>query len=431
MVLTIIIFIAILGLLVFVHEFGHFIMARRTGMAVEEFGFGFPPRIFGIQILKKSQHHMKSRQEDISVDITDVKLDDGREIIREKIVDHTEETEEISQKKRWNIFFRNSSKAKLHHTIYSINAIPIGGFVKIKGEQGDHAKEQDSFASKPIWKRAFVLSSGVTMNFILAFVLISIGFMIGLPTMLDAGLPAQATIRDQHIQISQVEDNSPAATAKIQSGDVIVSIDGQMVTSIADFQNIIKTHADSPVQMAIKRGNEDIQTTVTPTDLDKTGTARIGTWLMSTGLVRYPFFTSIWMGAKTTVLVTWQIFVGLFQLIKNLVISHQVSADVAGPVGIAVLTGQVTKMGFIYILQFAALLSINLAIINFIPFPALDGGRVLFLIIEKLRGRPINQKIEALVHNVGFLILIGLVVLVTFRDIAKLGSGLNGFLGNF
>jgi regulator of sigma E protease len=431
MIITIIIFIAILGLLVLVHELGHFIMARRTGMAVEEFGFGFPPRVFGFQIFNKKQHLKKSRHEDVSIDIADIKLDDGREVIREKVVDHIEEIDEISQKKRWNFFFRNGNKSKSHSTIYSINAFPIGGFVKIKGEQGDHAKENDSFASKPIWKRAIVLSSGVTMNFILAFVLISIGFMIGLPTMLDAELPTHANIRDQHVQISQVEDNSPAAAAKIQSGDIIISVNSQPVSAITDFQNIIKSHADSAVSLTIKRGEEEIQTTVTPTDLDKTGTARIGTWLMSTGLVRYPFFTSIWMGAKTTVLVTWQICVGLFELLKNLIVSHQVSADVAGPVGIAVLTGQVTKMGFIYILQFTALLSINLAIINFIPFPALDGGRVLFLIIEKFRGRPVNQRIEALVHNVGFLILIGLVAIVTFRDIAKLGSGLKGFLGNF
>jgi len=430
MIITIILFIVILGLLVFVHEFGHFTMARWTGMAVEEFGFGFPPRIFGIQRLISRKKDLPTRSEDITIDINDVKLQNGNEIIHEKITERIVESKEKSNQTHWHLVKGINGKHHANKTIYSINAIPIGGFVKIKGEQGDHAKENDSFASKPIWQRTLVLSSGVTMNFILAFILISFGFMIGLPTMLETNLPAHAQVSNQQVQITQVEENSPASTAQLQAGDNILSVDQQPIATITDFQNSIQTHPNQAVNITLERDGQQLDVSVTPTDLDNTGTVKIGTWLMSTGLVRYPFFTSLWMGAKTTVLVTWEILSGLFTLLKNLIISHQVSADVAGPVGIAVLTGQVAKMGFIYILQFAALLSINLAIINFIPFPALDGGRVLFLFIEKIRGRPVNQRIEAMVHNIGFLILIGLVVLVTFRDIARLGSGLQGFLGN-
>lgn len=152
----------------------------------------------------------------------------------------------------------------------------------------------------------------------------------------------------------------------------------------------------------------------------ETKRAGIGISIAETGIVRYPVFKAIVEGVKLTGLLLWAIIVGLVTVIGQLFAGQSVSAQVVGPVGIAALTGQMAELGFTYLMQFAALLSLHLAIINFLPIPALDGGRVLFLIIEKIKGSPVRQKTEAIIHNVGFLILIGLIILITFKDVIKL-----------
>ncbi len=379
MLLTILLFIVILGVIVLVHEMGHFLVAKKTGMHVDEFGFGFPPRIFGIQNVNKSGPGQK----------------------------------------KWRLIKgRNEPEDDNKNTIYSVNWIPIGGFVKIKGEQGDKRDDRDSFASKKLWQRTAVLSAGVGMNFVLAFVIIAIAFSIGLPSMLTDTLPESADIQKRQLQIIEVDGESPAAEAGIKMGDIIVSVNSEKLETVTEFQEV-SSKSDTEMAITISRGAEEIDIIVTPKSLyDNKGA--IGVWLAETGIVRYPWYYSIWMGLKTTVVLTWRILVAFFEIIKNLIVSQQVSADIAGPVGIAVITGQVAKLGFIYILQFIALLSINLAIINFLPFPALDGGRILFLLIEKIRGKPMNQKIEAIIHNIGFMILIGAILLVTFKDIFRI-----------
>ncbi len=362
--LTVIIFVVVLGLLIFVHELGHFLMARRMGVKVEEFGFGFPPRMFGV------------RRGD---------------------------------------------------TTYSINWIPLGGFVKIKGEQGDHPTDQDSFTSKKVWQRFLILSAGVGMNIVLAFVLISIGFMIGLPSVVDQDGVAGANVRDLKIQIVEVQDQSPAAQAGLAVGDTILRVDDQPVTTITVFQNYTKEKNAQPMTLLVKRGGEERIVTVTPTILEGSDHAVVGIGLVESGLISYAPHLAIWEGLKTTGMLLWRIIEAFYTVLRNLIIGVPVGADIAGPIGIAVLTGQVAKLGFIYILQFTALLSLNLAVINFLPIPALDGGRVLFLIIEKIRGKAINRKIEATVHNVGFFVLIGLVILVTFRDVSRFSEQIKNF----
>jgi len=158
---------------------------------------------------------------------------------------------------------------------------------------------------------------------------------------------------------------------------------------------------------------------ITPKILPDIERPVMGVGLVKTGTISYPWYQSVWEGAKATVFSTMNILFAFGNMIKNLFVTGSLGADVAGPVGIAVLTGQVVNLGFIYILQFAALLSINLAIINILPFPALDGGRVVFLLIEKLLRRPVDQKVEAVVHNLGFALLMLLVVVITFRDIGR------------
>ncbi len=376
MFLTIIIFILVLSLLVFVHELGHFCVARWFGVKSDEFGFGFPPRIFGVY---------KSKE-------------DG-----------------------WKKVKGNKEVKDAADTIYSLNWIPLGGFVKIKGEDGEGVQEEDSFASKKIWQRAAILLAGVTMNIILAGVLIIFGFMLGLPQVIEDVGP-KAIVSDQKIQIVNINSGSPADTAGLKIGDVIVSIDEQAFVKGGELQKYVVSHENEIMNYIIKRGDKELALDIESSYEHSNETKGIGISITDTGIVRYPFFTAIWEGTKATAYLFWAIVTAFYMLLKGLIIGQGIGAEVAGPVGIAALTGQVARMGFVYLLQFTAMLSINLAIINVFPFPALDGGRLLFLFIEKIKGSPVKQEIEAVVHNVGFILLMLLVLVVTFKDIARYGE---------
>lgn len=373
MFLTIITFILVLSLLVFVHELGHFWVARKFGVKAEEFGFGFPPRVFGFY-----------------------KSKDGG----------------------WKRIGGNKEVTDASDTIYSINWIPLGGFVKIKGEDGESTKDPDSFASKKIWQRAAILLAGVTMNIVLAGVLIIFGFMLGLPQVLE-GVGSNAIVSNQQIQIVNVNTDSPAQKAGLEIGDVIVSINENLFTDGEELQKYVSAHGDEKLAYVIKRGDEELKLDIETNYAHNNEVKGIGISITNTGIVRYPFFSAIWEGIKATAYLFWAIISAFYLLIKGLVIGQGMSAEVAGPVGIATLTGQVARLGFVYLLQFTAMLSINLAIINALPFPALDGGRLLFLLIEKIKGSPVKQEFEAIVHNVGFIVLMLLVLVVTYKDIAK------------
>ncbi|MCX6792829.1 MAG: RIP metalloprotease RseP [Candidatus Falkowbacteria bacterium] len=376
MILTIIIFLVLLSILVLAHEWGHFFTARRFGVGAEEFGLGFPPRLFGWY------RNME-----------------GKGVF----------------------FWGNKEVTDAKNTVYSFNLIPIGGFVKIKGENGEDKTDSSSFGNKAIWKRAVILSAGVFMNIVLAAVIITICLSFGLPQALDEGaLPKGAIIRDRQIQIMQVVAKSPAEQASLRAGDAIVSINSQTFSSYSEVQAFVADKAGKPLDYVIQRGNEKINKTITPQILSETKKAGIGISIAETGVVRYPWYIAIIEGVKLTGLLLWAIIVGLASLIAQLFSGKSVAAQVTGPIGIATLTGQMAQLGFAYLAQFAALLSLNLAVINFVPFPALDGGRVLFLIIEKIKGSPVKQKTEAIIHNLGFFLLIALIILVTYKDIIKL-----------
>jgi regulator of sigma E protease len=356
--LTIVIFIAILGLLVFVHELGHFVMAKRAGMKVDEFGFGFPPRIFGI---------------------------------------------------------------RRGETLYSINLIPLGGFVKILGEDGSSQEDPESFAHKSFWQRFLVLVAGVTMNVILAWVLVSIGMGLGLPTVLEEGdqLPQSAIIRDSSVGILEVQSGTPADKAELKSGDHIVKIGGENISTIKEAQAATAKFADQATIYQISRGSEVFERTITPRSHPPQGEGPLGIALGQVARVSYPWYQVPYRGLIAaihllvfTITSFWGLIVAAFQ-------GQNVGAALSGPVGIAVLTRDVARLGFIYLLQFTAVLSINLAVINIIPFPALDGGRVLFLIIEKIRGKKMNAKAETIANAVGFILLILLMVGVTVHDFSK------------
>jgi regulator of sigma E protease len=375
MFLTIITFIIILSILVFAHELGHFWTARKFGLKPEEFGFGFPPRAFGIY-----------------------KDKDGK----------------------WKKIKGRGKAEDAADTIYSVNWIPLGGFVNL-GEDEDGGDNPNHFTKKKIWQRAVMLSAGVSMNIILAAVLISAGFMIGLPQSLD-GVSARAQITEQKIQIVEVLPDSPAKIAGMKIGDIIISINGNEFTELQALQKFSDVNSGQELNYKLKRGEEEVEAKATPEFIESANANGIGIGIIETGLVKYPWYLAIWEGIKTTIFLTWAIIVAFYELIKGLFFGQGVSAGVAGPVGIATLTGQVARMGFVYVLQFTALLSINLAIINFLPFPALDGGRVLFLIIEKIKGSPVKRELETMIHNIGFALLMVLILVVTFRDVAKFGN---------
>jgi len=424
MFLTIITFIIILSVLVFAHEFGHFITARKLGVRAEEFGFGFPPRMFGLQTWKEPKLEKIAETEEVNIDIETIPATDGSETIKEIMTDKIKEIDTVKKVRKWRWIFGKKELTEtdaMYGTVYSVNWIPLGGFVKIKGENGENDQANDSFASRPIWQRFLMLIAGVSMNIVLAIFLIIVGYMIGLPQVIDNNDP-RAIISDEKLQIVQVIDQSPAAKAGLMIGDTIVSIDNKTFTNFDDLQNYVAGHTGQQLSYEIKRGQDIFTSKITPEIIPETSKGGIGVGITLTGIVRYPWYLSIWLGIKTTFVLIWTIILAFYQLIKGLIFGQGVSAELAGPVGIAVLTGEVARMGFIYILQFTALLSINLAIINFLPIPALDGGRALFLAIEKIKGAPVKREIENLIHNIGFVLLMVLVLLVTFHDLSRYGD---------
>lgn len=246
--------------------------------------------------------------------------------------------------------------------------------------------------------------------------------MAGLPQSLDNNLDARARVSDKKIQIIQVVKDSPAEIAGLKIGDTILSIDNKEFSGFSELQNYVGAKIGQKLAYKIKRGQSVIDENIAPVFMEDMGKGGVGIAITETGIVRYPWYLAIIEGAKTTFILLWAIIAAFYELLKSLILGRGVSADLAGPVGIAALTGQVARLGFVYLMQFTALLSINLAVINFFPFPALDGGRILFLIIEKIKGAPVKKEVEGAIHNIGFALLMVLILLVTFKDVSRLGG---------
>lgn len=367
--MSIIIFIAILLVLVVSHEFGHFIVAKKSGIRVDEFSFGFPPKLFG---------------------------------------------------------------KKIGETTYNFNLLPVGGYVKIFGENPDEESmtgpdSKRSFVNKPRYIQAAVLFAGVTMNFLVAWLLLSVGFMSGLPTSLGAA-PAGTTIENQALTITSVLPNSPASIGGLKTGDKISSL-GTKTDSIIfspsnlsteELQLFVKTHGNEEVKVSIIRGQEAKEILVTPKVTAKSDVAMIGISMDTIGTLKLPIHQAFWEGLKLTWSITVSTIVGFYNLIHSALIGQGNMSSLTGPVGIVGVVGDAAKFGFIYLLSFTALISINLAVINLIPFPALDGGRLLFLLIEKIKGSRIKPEVANIINMIGFGILMILMVVITYHDIVKL-----------
>lgn len=374
--MSIIIFIIVLAILILVHELGHFIFAKRTGMLVEEFSVGFPPRILSV---KKGE------------------------------------------------------------TKYSIGLIPLGGYVKIFGEdydevnsaeihqkgegKSDREKNNRRFTNRPRWAQALVLVAGVSFNLLLAWFLISIGFMSGMPV--SAGQFEGETINNAELVLVDVLADSPAALAGLKAGDTILSLGVGKFESIQDFKNskiamdFIASHGGQEIEVLYKRGLETTLAHLTPEEGIIENKFAIGVSLDVVGTVKFPILRAIWEGLKTTISFTIITAVGLFGFLVSAVTGQADLSQISGPVGIVSLVGDAFQFGFVYLLGFTAIISINLAIINLLPIPALDGGRLLFVLIEAVKGSSIKPKVANALNLIGFAFLILLMLVITASDILK------------
>ena len=366
--MTIIIFLVILAILVLVHEFGHFIAAKKSGIRVDEFGIGFPPTLL-------------------------------------------------------------SWKPKKSETRYSINIILFGGFVKIFGEDPSTVSisgpdSERSFVNKSKLIQVWVLSAGVIFNIIFAWVLITSGFLVGLPMPIDETNEKYA--RNINLTITSVLPESPADRAGLKSGDKIVNISGRenytnRITA-DEVSNIIVESNSQELTLTYRRGNQEIalQALLTAEERIVEDRLAIGIVMDNIGLVKFPLVKSIIESTKTTFFLLKAITIGLGIFIADAFSGSADLSQISGPVGIVGLVGSASELGFIYLLTFTALISLHLAVLNLIPFPALDGGRILFVIIEAIIRRPINPKVQNWLNGIGFALLITLMIVITWSDIAKL-----------
>ena len=409
--------IPVFGVCVLIHEFGHFITAKWAGIRVDEFGIGFPPRLVGFrkrdsggwEVIWFSGRH---NPEDTYTDQKQHMYTSAGRVINE-IPEAIQGTNELYDSR---IETRPSE-----HTIYSINLLPIGGFVRMPGENGDVNDpsgnyDPQSFAAKSAGKRIIVLIAGVTMNVILAMVLFTIAYGLGEPT-----FPAT---------IGKVVPGSPAYAAGLQPGDSIVSVNGHPVQLFTDVQNIVNKdiaansqQATVPVELEIRHAGQEqtVTTTVHVRVHPPQGQGPMGVEEKIV-FVSSPLWQAPFKGIQHTFTVTGDFINQIAQMIAG-----AVKPQLAGPVGIVKITGEVAAsvpdLGWWPILSLTAILSLNLAIINILPFPALDGGRILLILIELLRGgKRLKPEREGIINFIGMAILLTLMVIITVNDVIHWGS---------
>ncbi len=356
--LTTIIFLIVLTILVFVHELGHFLAARLFGIRVDEFAVGFPPQIWS---------------------------------------------------RVWG------------KTRYAINLLPLGGYVRIFGESPDDEVTSDSILSKPRWQQAIVLVAGVTFNVIFAWLLISLSLSIGTKTTTE-GFPT-SSVKDRSVVIDFVSADSPAALAGLKPGIELVSVYGAGVTlatsslTIASVQDLIAT--SSQIAVTYTENRETKSATVVPKPGIVEGKKAIGISMSEVGTIRMNPFSALYFGAIQTYHLSVNVVKGLSTFIGNIFIGQANFKDVSGPVGIAGVVGEASRMGIAYLITITAVISVNLAAINLVPFPALDGGRLVVVAIEAIIRRPLKPSVINWVNVIGFCFLILLMILVTFKDISR------------
>jgi len=365
--MSILLFFLVLFVLILVHEWGHFIVAKKTGMRVDEFGIGFPPKLFG---------------------------------------------------KKW------------HGTEYTFNALPIGGFVRIKGENAEDVLESgvvedDSFAAKSKWAQAAVLIAGVTMNVLFAWVLFSVVFMVGLPTAVDE----ESALDTAALTVTQILAEGPAAEAALPLGAEIIgfSVGETVATDVtpSGFRAFTSEHTQEEVSIIYLQGDAQFTVLITPETgliVSNPERAAIGVALSMVDTVALSVPQALLKATQTTVTSLGAIAVGIGSLAVESVRGTADFSEVAGPIGIVGLVGDAAEFGVTSLMMFTAIISLNLAVINMLPFPALDGGRLVMVGIEAVTRKPINPKWVARVNLAGFALLLLLMVAVTYNDLIKIFS---------
>ena len=364
MIISIIAFILVIGILVFVHELGHFIVAKLSGMRVDEFSLGFPPRLF-----------------------------------------------------TW----------KKGETLYALNWIPLGGYVKIHGETED-GKDDDprSFNNTVIWKRILTLIAGVAMNVVFAFVVLTLAYSVGFVSgTQDLTVVPGASITNSQVVVTGILNDSPAAKAGLQPNDLILSLTDSfgtttVVHTTAELQKYTASHQAAD-QLAVNvKYDRAGQTSTKAVTLNQTGPG-LGVYIDAYNTVKVPVWRAPGVAAHEISGIAGLTWNALGEFGKKLVTKAQLDSTVSGPVGIYTATSQAAHEGFDQILYLTVVLSVNLALLNVLPIPPLDGGKLFFLILELLfRKRVVRQEVENAITLVGIVLVGGLVIIISVRDVLHL-----------
>lgn len=348
MLTTIFSFIFVLGLLIFVHELGHFITAKMVGIKVERFSLGFPPRMIG---------------------------------------------------------------KKIGDTDYCISWIPLGGYVKMAGMIDESMDatirgEPWEFQSKPIWQRTIVISAGSFMNILTAIVIFAlVAYFYGIP-------------KPNGAQISEVLAGKPAAAIGLQPGDVIVSVNNQSVKDAEELTSIIHQYPEQEIEISWVHEGKIFTSKVIPERDPERNIGLIGIRVGTRMIYQKTGFIDAWgYGISTSVM-----FVKLIGKSLKLIITgkEKLKDAFGGPITIAVLAGESAKMGWQNLLQFTAFISLNLGLLNILPVPVLDGGHLVFLLIEAIRRKPVSIKTRLVVQKIGMALLLALMIFIIFNDIRRI-----------
>ena len=356
---SILIFIAVLSILVIVHELGHFLVAKKNGILVEEFGFGLPPRVFG---------------------------------------------------------------KKIGETLYSLNLLPFGGFVKLYGELNDNGvtNKNRAFLYKSKKVKTAVIIAGVIMNFLLGIVAFAIVYSF-------SGIPKETG----EVKILEISTNSPAQTAKLLVGDVIKKVDKEDVESVSEFVSLVEGKKGKKTIFEL----QDRKVTITPRSNPPEGEGPLGITISSSEVYFPPVwqrpFYGAYYGLKEAIFWGKNVILGFGNIFKDL-FQGRTPQDISGPVGVFAVTSETAKAGILPLINLLGIISVNLAILNILPFPALDGGRLMFIFIEGIIGRKVIPKVETIIHSIGMIILMILILAITIHDIQGLISAgsISAFLNN-